>query len=96
MTMYNPPHPGEFIKETYLEPLNISLRTAAFKLNVSPSTFSRLVKGEADISPQMALRLSKAFGRTPESWMLMQSNFELWKARQYVNLDLVSVIYAHH
>ncbi|CAM2749758.1 HigA family addiction module antitoxin [Legionella worsleiensis] len=95
MTMNNPPHPGEFIKETYLEPLNISLRTAAFKLNVSPSTFSRLVKGEADISPQMALRLSKAFGRTPESWMQMQSNFELWKAKQYVNLDLVSVIYAH-
>lgn len=96
MAMYNPPHPGEFIKETYLEPLNISLRTAAFKLNVSPSTFSRLVKGEADISPQMALRLSKAFGRTPESWMLMQANFELWKAKQHVNLDLVSVIYAHH
>jgi antitoxin HigA-1 len=96
MTMYNPPHPGEFIKETYLDPLNISLRTAAFKLNVSPSTFSRLVKGEADISPQMALRLSKAFGRTPESWMLMQSNFELWKAKQSINLDLVSIIYAHH
>lgn len=95
MTMYNPPHPGEFIKETYIEPLNISLRTAAFKLNVSPSTFSRLIKGEADISPEMALRLSKAFGRTPESWMQMQSNFELWKARKHVNLDLVSVIYAH-
>jgi addiction module HigA family antidote len=94
--MHNPPHPGEFIKETYIEPLNISLRTAAFKLNVSPSTFSRLIKGEADISPEMALRLSKAFGRTPESWMQMQSNFELWKARQHVNLDLVSVIYAHH
>jgi plasmid maintenance system antidote protein VapI len=44
----------------------------------------------------MALRLSKAFGRTPESWMQMQSNFELWKARQYVNLDLVSVIYSNH
>lgn len=95
MHMHNPPHPGEFIRETYIEPLNISLRKAAFQLNVSPSTFSRLIKGEADISPEMALRLSKAFGRTPESWMQMQSNFELWKARQYVNLDLVAVIYAH-
>ncbi|WP_419418534.1 HigA family addiction module antitoxin [Legionella sp. D16C41] len=93
--MYNPPHPGEFIRETYIEPLNISLRAAAFKLNVSPSTFSRLIKGEADISPEMALRLSKAFGRTPESWMQMQANYELHKARQHVNLELVSVIYKH-
>jgi addiction module HigA family antidote len=74
----------------------ISLRMAALKLNVSPSTFSRLIKGEADLSPEMALRLSKAFGRTPESWMQMQSNYELWKARQHVNLEKVSVIYAHH
>ena len=94
--MYNPPHPGLFIKETYIEPLNISLRTAAVKLNVSASTFSRLIKGDADISPEMALRLSKAFGRTPESWMQLQSNYELWKAKQHVNLDLVSVIYAEH
>jgi len=94
-TMHNPPHPGEFIKETYIEPLNISLRAAALKLNVSPSTFSRLIKGEADLSPEMALRLSKAFGRTPESWMQMQSNYELWRARQHVNLEHVSVIYAH-
>ena len=93
--MYNPPHPGDFIRETYIEPLNISLRAAALQLNVSPSTFSRLVKGEADLSPEMALKLSKAFGRTPESWMLMQSNFELWKAKQHVNLELVSVIYKH-
>lgn len=94
--MYNPPHPGDFIRETYIEPLSISLRAAALKLNVSPSTFSRLVKGEADLSPEMALRLSKAFGRTAESWMQMQSNYELWKARQHVNLEQVSVIYAHH
>ena len=94
--MHNPPHPGEFIRETYIEPLNISLRKAALKLNVSPSTFSRLVKGDADLSPEMALRLSKAFGRTPESWMQMQSNYELWIARRHVNLEQVSVIYAHN
>jgi addiction module HigA family antidote len=91
--MYNPPHPGEFIKKTYIEQLNISLRTAAGKLDVSPSTFSRLIKGESDISPEMALKLCKAFGRTPESWMLMQAEHELWKARKKVNLRRVSVIY---
>jgi addiction module HigA family antidote len=94
MIMYNPPHPGEFIQETYIEPLNISLRKVAKKLNVSPSTFSRLIKGEADISPVMALKLSKAFGRSAESWMLMQAEYELWKARQKTDLDCVSVVYS--
>ncbi len=96
MNMYNPPHPGEFIKETYIDPLNISLRAAAFKLDVAPSTFSRLIKGEADISPEMALRLSKAFGRSPESWMQMQADHELWEARKHVNLNRVEVIYSAH
>ncbi|MFT4060167.1 MAG: HigA family addiction module antitoxin [Legionella sp.] len=97
MNMHNPPHPGEFIKETYIDPLNISLRTAATKLDVSPSTFSRLIKGESDISPIMALKLSKAFGRSPESWLLMQAEYELWKAKSVVDLNRVSVIYcANH
>lgn len=94
MAMYNPPHPGEFIKETYIKPLKVSLRMAALKLNVSPSTFSRLIKGKSDISPEMALRLSKVFGRSPESWMRMQANYELWRARQKVNLDSVGIIYS--
>jgi len=94
MMMYNPPHPGEFIKETYIIPLNISLRSAAEKLDVSPSTFSRLIKGNADVSPIMALKLSKAFGRSPESWMLMQAEHELWEAKSMVDLNRVSVIYS--
>ena len=92
-TQHNPPHPGEFIKETYIDPLNISLRKAALDLDVAPSTFSRLINGEADLSPEMALKLSKAFGRTPESWMQMQSNYELWRAKKTVKLDRVHVIY---
>ncbi len=94
MIMHNPPHPGEFIKETYIIPLDISLRTAAEKLDVSSSTFSRLIKGDANVSPSMALKLSKAFGRSPESWMLMQAEHELWNARQKVDLKRVSVIYS--
>lgn len=92
---YNPPHPGEFIKETYIKPLDISLRKVAIDLDVAPSTFSRLIRGDSDLSPEMALKLSKAFGRTPESWMQMQTNYELWKARQRVNLDRVHIIYEH-
>jgi addiction module HigA family antidote len=91
---YNPPHPGEFIKETYIAPLNISLRYVAKDLDVAPSTFSRLIQGKSDLSLEMALKLSKAFGRSPESWMQMQTNFDLWKAKQHVNLERVHVIYA--
>ncbi len=87
MAMYNPPHPGEFIKEVYLEPLSVSPRSVALKLKVSPSTFSRLIKGQSAISPGMALRLSICLGRTPESWLLMQDNYDLWQAKRSVDLS---------
>jgi len=89
MNMYNPPHPGEFIREVYLEPLGISYRTVAAKLKVAPSTLNRLIKGQSNISSEMALRLSKTLGRTPESWLIMQNNYNLWQARQTINLDEV-------
>lgn len=66
MTMHNPPHPGEFISEVYFEPNNISGRELAEKLCVAPSTLSRLLKGTSRISPEMALRLLKAIGRSPQ------------------------------
>lgn len=87
MGMFNPPHPGEFIKEVYLDPFNFSYRTVASKLKVSPSTFQRIVKGKSSITPEMALRLSKTLGRTPESWLAMQDNYNLWQARQTLNLE---------
>ncbi len=89
MNMHNPPHPGEFIREVYLEPLKVSYRSVAMKLGVSPSTFNRLVKGRTGISSEMALRLSKTLGRSPESWLAMQSNYNLWVARKNINLDEV-------
>jgi len=92
MNMYNPPHPGEFIREVYLEPLGISYRTVAAKLKVAPSTFNRLIKGQSNISSEMALRLSKTLGRTPESWLIMQNNYNLWQARQTINLDEVEAL----
>ena len=89
MSMYNPPHPGEFIREVYLEPNGITGRQLATKLGVSPSTLNRVLQGTSGISPEMALRLSKALGRSPESWLAMQDNHDLWRARQTVNLDAV-------
>ena len=89
MPMHNPPHPGEFIREVYLEPNGITGRQLAAKLGVSPSTLNRVLQGTSGISPEMALRLSKALGRSPESWLAMQDNHDLWQARQVVNLDAV-------
>ena len=92
MTMHNPPHPGEFIREVYLEPFGITGRQLSLKLGVSPSTLNRILKGNSGLSSEMALRLSKALGRSPESWLAMQDNYDLWHARQTVNLDIVEKI----
>ena len=92
MAMYNPPHPGEFIQEIYLEPFAVTGRQLAFKLGVAPSTINRILKGRSGISSEMALRLSKALGRSPESWLTMQNCYDLWHARQSVNLDNVEKI----
>lgn len=89
MKMHNPPHPGEFILETYMEPFKISARKVALKLDVSPSTLNRLINRESRVSPEMALRLSKTLGRSPESWLAMQSNYDLWQARKNSNLRSV-------
>ncbi|MBD3375788.1 HigA family addiction module antidote protein [candidate division KSB1 bacterium] len=89
MRMHNPPHPGEFIRGIYLEPYNLSIRQVAEKLQVSPSTLSRLIKGQSDISSEMALRLSKTLGRTPESWLIMQNQFDLWQAQQKIDIDKI-------
>lgn len=90
MAMHNPPHPGEFIQGVYLEPFGLSCRELATKLGVAASTLNRILKGLSGISPEMALRLSKAIGRSPESWLAMQDNYDLWVAKQSVNLREVS------
>ncbi|MFG6667318.1 HigA family addiction module antitoxin [Halomonas sp. HNIBRBA4712] len=87
MTMHHPPHPGELIREIYLKPFGISSRRLASNLGVAPSTFYRLLKGQRGISPEMALRLSRVLGRTPESWLAMQDMYDLWVARRTVNLE---------
>jgi addiction module HigA family antidote len=89
MGMYNPPHPGEFIREVYLDPFHLSARQVAAKLRVSPSTFNRVLNGDSGVTPEMALRLAKTLGRSPESWLAMQHSHDLWQARQRMNLKEV-------
>ena len=89
MAMHNPPHPGEFIAEVYLGPNNLSGRELAAKLGVAASTLNRILTGASGVSPEMALRLSKSLGRSPESWLAMQCNHDLWQAKQHVDLGNV-------
>ena len=84
MRMHNPPHPGEILKELCLEPLGLSVTRAATGLGVSRKTLSSILNGRAGISPEMALRLAKAFNTSPESWLNQQMQYDLWVTQKNV------------
>jgi len=85
--MFNPPHPGETIREDILPALGITVTEAARQLGVSRVTLSRLINGQAGISADMARRLEAWLGRpkrgpSAESWLRMQADYDLWEAMQ--------------
>ncbi|MBM4276129.1 MAG: HigA family addiction module antidote protein [Deltaproteobacteria bacterium] len=82
MTMKNSPHPGEIIRALCLEPLGLTVTRAAQGLGVTRKTLSMLLNGRAGISPEMAVRLSQAFGRSPESWLQLQAQYDLAQVRK--------------
>ncbi len=92
MEMHNPPHPGEVLKETCLVPLDLPITRAARALGVTRENLSRLVNGKIGISPEMAIRLSKAFNTTPELWLGMQQQYDLWHAKQKADQIKVQVL----
>ena len=79
--MNKPLHPGDVIRELFLEPAGLSVAKAAEGLGVSCVALSELLAGHAGISPEMAIRLSKAFGGTAESWLMQQMHYDLARAR---------------
>ena len=81
MLMYDPPHPGAFIRRQCLDPLGLTVTEAAKGLAVSRNTLSLLLNGRLGISPEMAIRLSEAFGGSPESWLTQQLQYDLWHAQ---------------
>jgi addiction module HigA family antidote len=89
MAMRNPPHPGGIVRRQCLEPLGLSVTAAAEGLGVTRQALSDLVNERAGISVEMAIRLSKAFGSTAETWLGLQMAYDLWQARD--RLDLVKV-----
>ena len=82
MLMHNPPHPGAVLRSLCLEPLGLSVTAAAKALGVSRKTLSAILNGHAGISPEMAIRLSIAFGTSAESWLQQQLQYDLWQAEQ--------------
>ena len=82
MKMHNPPHPGEVLRDLCLTPLRLTVTDAARALDVSRKTLSAIVNGRAGVSPEMAVRLSLAFGTTAESWLNQQVQFDLWHAER--------------
>lgn len=84
MRMHNPPHPGKILRELCLEPLGLSVTETARALGVARKTLSAILNGRAGISPEMAIRLGKAFGTSPESWLNQQVQYDLWQAGQRI------------
>ena len=82
MPMQNPPHPGEIVKYECLEPLALTVERAAQGLGVSRETLSDVVDEKVGVSVDMAIRLSQAFGSTPETWLRMQMAYDLWQASE--------------
>ena len=89
--MHNPPHPGGIVKRQCLQPMGLTITRAAQGLGVTRQTLSELVNERSGISVDMAIRLSKAFGSTPETWLGMQMAYDLWEAR-----DRASQIVVEH
>ena len=82
MKMHNPPHPGEVLRELCLKPLGLTVTHAARALGISRKTLSSILNGRAGITPEMAVRLSLAFGTSAESWMNQQTQYDLWRVER--------------
>lgn len=94
MKMHHPPHPGEIIREFCIDALGMTITESAKALGVTRKTLSVILNGRAGVSPEMALRLSKVFGRTPEGWMKLQLLYDLEKAQSKVDLSNLKRIQA--
>ena len=90
MAMHNPPHPGEVIRKLCIEPLGLSVTETAKGLGVSRKTLSKIINEHGSVTPDMALRLSRAFDTTPDLWITLQRNYDLYRASQ--NFDVNKVV----
>lgn len=93
MAMHNPAHPGEVLRESCLKPLSLTVKKAAEGLGVSRKALSDVLNGRSGVSPEMAIRFEMAGWSTADSWLRMQTNWNLWQARQHVGHLKVQRLY---
>lgn len=82
MAMFNPPHPGRIVRQECIDPLGLTITAAAAALGVTRQALNNLVNEKSGVSPEMAIRLEKAFGGSAQSWLTQQMQYDLWHARQ--------------
>ena len=92
MEMFNPAHPGKLLKDGYIDELNLSVAEVALKIGVSRKTIYDILNCKSAISPAMALKIEKAFNSDAQFWLDLQTQYDLWQAKQTVNLDNVQVM----
>ena len=86
MSMHNPSHPGEILKELVIEPLGVTITDVSEHLDISRKTLSKILNGHGSITPEMALRLELAFKKpSADHWLRLQNAFDLWQSRQYLS-----------
>lgn len=94
--MHNPPHPGEILKELYIKPLNLTITQVAIGLCVTRKALSELVNGKCGVSPEMATRLAQAFSTTPEHWLNLQQQYDIWKVKNKLSKCKIKVFINLH
>lgn len=92
MEMFNPPHPGTLLLEGYMKPLKLTITEFALKLGMSRKCLSAIINGKSAISTEMALKIEKSLKSRAGFWLDLQQEYDLWQARQRVNLNDVEVI----
>ncbi|MBS9781415.1 MAG: HigA family addiction module antidote protein [Gammaproteobacteria bacterium] len=93
MKMHNPPHPGKVLYGLYLEPMGLTISETAKALSMPRSALSEIVNGKRAISPKVAIKLGKAFSCNSETWLRMQTKYELWQAEQTYQAEDVSKLF---
>lgn len=91
LRMHNPPHPGEVLRELYMGPMGLTVAKMATVLRLSRKALSQLVNGHTRITPETALRLSMALDNTPESWLNLQQQYDLWQVRKKLKVKIPSL-----
>ncbi len=91
--MHNPPHPGEVLKELYIEPLELTITDTAKALSMTRTALSEIVNERRAVTPNVAIKLAKAFGGSAESWVQQQANYDLWQAKQNYTAEDVLVLH---